>query len=67
MTRSVLDRLYSIYDVCSGFGSYMMNLHSRCLDRRSNGGCEGGPTPDETRRDDRRMHTPSASFYPFGF
>ena len=66
MNHSVSSRLRSLAHACTGFGSYMMSLHGRCLDRRSNGSCEGGPTADEAKRDYRRMHTVSSSYYPFG-
>ena len=55
MTRRFTSALRSLAHTCSGFGHYMMNLQSRCLDRKANGDCDGGPTADEARRDFRRM------------
>ena len=55
MTSRISRAFYSVAHVCTGFGSYMMSLQSRCLNRRVNGDCEGVPTADEARRDYIRM------------
>lgn len=55
MTRRFSRALHSVVQSCSGFGSYMMHLQSRCLDRKTNGDCEGGPSADEARRDYRAI------------
>ena len=55
MIHTFTSTLHSLAHTCSGFGSYMMNLQSRCLKRMGNGGCEGGPTVDEAQRDYLRM------------
>ena len=55
MTRRFSNTIHSVVHLCSSFGSSMMNLQSRCLNRRANGDCEGGPTPDEAQRDYRTM------------
>ena len=51
MTRRFSRAIHSVVHTCSAFGSYMMHLQSRCLRHGANGGCEGGPTADEARRD----------------
>ena len=55
MTRRFSNAIHALAHTCSGFGSYLMGLQSRCLKRGANGGCEGGPTADEARQDYRRM------------
>jgi len=55
MTRRFSNAIHALVHTCSGFGSYMMRLQSRCLKRGANGDCEGGPTADEARQDYRRM------------
>ena len=54
MTRRFSGVLHSLVHNCSAFGSYMIHLQRRCLNRKANGDCEGGPTVDEAKRDYKR-------------
>ena len=54
LIQRVSSALRSLAHTCSGFGSYFMQLQSRCL---KHGGCEGSPTVDEARRDYSRIPT----------
>ncbi len=62
MTARITGAIRLVAHTCSDFGLYIMHLQSNCLKRGAPGGCEGGPTVAESRRDYRNMHNAATWF-----